>query len=736
VEQPSLSFAGLLRQLRRVAKLTQEELAEAAGLSPRAISDLERGVNKTARKETAVLLAGALGIDGPAGEAFVNAARGRIPAADVLAAMRVSGHRLATARLWNIPARNPAFSGREDLLAALRDRLHARRAAVVQALHGMGGVGKTQLAAEYAHRFAGSYDLAWWINADQGGLIGDQMASLGHGLGCLPPGAGSDAGRAAVLAELRQRRRWLLIFDNAAAPDDVMPWLPGGGGHVLITSRERGWDEVAAPIEIDLLTRTESIAMLRHRMPELTAADADRLSAALGDLPLAMAQAAGFMAETGTPARQYLDLLQTHAVQLLYRGVPGSYPQSLAAATVVTVARLAARAPAAAELASLCAFLAPEPIPVDVFGNAAGQLRGALSAEAADPLTWRQTVAELTGQSLARVDDRGVQMHRLTQAILRDQLSPERAVAARRCTETILAASDPGDPPDPGTWDRWAQLLPHVLAADLAGTDNPDLRQLVRRACWYLIERGDARTPHDLMRDLHQQWRARLGEDHEHTLMAAHYLAWTLLELGRYAEARDLNWNTLTFRRRILGDDHPDTLHSAHNLALDLLMLGDLRAARDLDEDTLARHRRLHGQDDPSTLRSANNLATDLRGLGEVEAARDLDRDTLDRRRRVLGADHPDTLYSAYNLAADLRGLGEVEAACDLDRDTLDRRRRVLGADHPDTLYSAYNLAADLRGLGEVEAASDLDRDTLDRRRRVLGADHPDTLLSASNLAN
>jgi transcriptional regulator with XRE-family HTH domain len=651
-QQSFLSFAGLLRQLRRGAKLTQEELAQAAGLSPRAVSDLERGVNRTARKETADLLASALGIGGPTGEVFVSAARGRIPAADVLAAMRTSGHRLATARLWNIPARNPAFTGREDLLAAIRERLHDRRAAIVQALHGMGGVGKTQLAAEYAHRFAGSYDLAWWINADQSGLIGDQIASLGHGLGCLLPGSGSDAGRAAVLAELRQRRRWLLIFDNAASPDEVTPWLPGGSGHVLITSRDRGWDEVATPVEIDLLARTESIELLRRRMPGLTAAQADRLGAALGDLPLAIAQAAGFMAETGTPASQYLDLLQTHTVPLLDQGVPGSYLQSLAAATAVTADRLQARAPAAAELASLCAFLGPEPIPVDVFSGAADQLPGALSAEAADPVTWRQTIAQLAGQSLARVDHRGIQMHRLTQAILRDQLSAERAAAARRCTEAILAASDPGHPPDPDTWDRWAQLLPHVLAADLAATDNPGLRQLARRACWYLIERGDAQTPHDLMLSLHQQWHARLGEDHEHTLMAAHYLAWTLQELGRYAEARDLNRHTLERRRLVVGVDHPDTLNSAHNLAIDLRTLGDLLAARDLDEDTLGRHQRLHGQDHPSTLRSVSNLATDLRGLGEIEAARDLDQDTLDRRRRVLGADHPDTLLSASTLDA------------------------------------------------------------------------------------
>jgi hypothetical protein len=599
----------------------------------------------------------------------------------------------------------------------------------------MGGVGKTQVAAEYAHRFAGSYDLAWWINADQDALIGDQAASLGLALGCVPAGTANEAVRAAVLAELRQRGRWLLIFDNAEAPADVTPWLPGGGGHVLITSREHGWHEVATPIEIDVLTRAESIEMFQRRVPGLSETDADRLATELGDLPLAIAQAAGFIADTGTPASQYLDLLRTRARQLLDRSAPGSYPRSLAAATALIADRLAGSDPAAAELATLCAFLAPELIPEYLFTGAAGLLPGELAARAADPLAWRQTLAHMSRQSLARVDHRGLQMHRLTQAILRDRLTPARAAATRRCTEAILAAGDPGDPPDPDTWARWALLMPHVLAADLGGSDSPALRELVRRVCWYLIERGDARTARDLIGTLHRQWRERLGDDHEHTLMAAHFLAWALWELGRYAESRDLNRDTLARHRRVRGEDHPDTLNSAHNLAMDLRMLGEARAARDLDRDTLDRYRRSQGQDHLSTLRSASNLAADLRALGEARAARDLDQDTLERRRRVLGHDHPDALNSAHNLAMDLRALGEAQAACDLDQDTLERRRRVLGHDHPDTLKSAHNLAMDLRALGEARAARDLDQDTLERRRRVLGHDHPDTLSSAQNLA-
>jgi tetratricopeptide (TPR) repeat protein len=640
-------------------------------------------------------------------------------------------------RVRNIPARNPGFTGREGLLAEVHDRLLAGNRAVVQALQGMGGVGKTQLAIEYAHRFAEAYDVAWWISVEQAGLIGDQFATLGTTLGCVQTSASTEAVRAAVLADLHKRRRWLLIFDNAEKPADLAGWLPGGGGHVLITSREWAWAEIAAPVEVDVLARDESVAILRGRVTELGASDADRLAAQLGDLPLALAQAAGFMAETGMPAAQYLSLLQSQAGRLLDQAAPGSsYPQSLAAATRLAADRLENNDPIAAQVASVCAFLGPEPIPEDLFTGSAQTLPGQLAACVADPLAWRQTIAHLTRQSLTRIEQHGLVMHRLTQAILRDRLTTEQAAASRAIAEEILADSDPGDPANPVTWPRWAELMPHLLAADLGATQSPALRQMACRAGYYLVARGDIRIGHDLTSRLRQQWRDRFGDDHQHVLAIALPLSWALRMMGHYAEARDLGQETLGRERRILGEDHPSTLMSGNYLAAALRDLGDLHAARDLAQDILDRRRRVLGENDPETLISAYNLAAILRGLGEYQAARDLNEDTLDRKRRVLGENYPSTLTTAHNLAVDLQDLDELLAARDLARDTLDRRTRVLGEDHPDTLRTASSLAAIMRDLGEVQAARDLEQDALNRRRRVLGEDHPDTNRSASNLAS
>ena len=268
--------------------------------------------------------------------------------------------------VWgNVPPRNPGFTGRDQMLADMRQALLGGGRAVVQALAGMGGVGKTQLAAEYAYRFASGYEVVWWIAAEQAGLIGEQVAALAAGLGCAGPGTDLGAAGRAVLGELRRRDRWLLVFDNAEAPQDLAPWLPGGAGHVLITSRAHGWAEVAVPVEVDVLARGESVAILRDRAG-LADGDADRVAAALGDLPLAVAQAAGYLAETGMLAGEYAGLVGSRAGELLGEGRPSSYPRSLAAVTVLALDRLAGQDPAAAEVAGICAFLAPEPVPAEL----------------------------------------------------------------------------------------------------------------------------------------------------------------------------------------------------------------------------------------------------------------------------------------------------------------------------------------------------------------------------------
>lgn len=206
----------------------------------------------------------------------------------------------AVPRVWNVPVRNPAFTGRDGLVVALREQLLSGDRAVMQVLHGGSGVGKTQLAAEYAHQFAGSYDAVWWIDAGEPSAIGGQLAELSVELGSVAPGTDITMAIRAVMPELRGRARWLLVFDNARAPADIAPWLPGGvNGHVLITSQVGGWAEIAGLVEVGVFTRLQSVALLCGRVDGLDEATAIRLAEQLGDLPVLIARAASYMEETG-----------------------------------------------------------------------------------------------------------------------------------------------------------------------------------------------------------------------------------------------------------------------------------------------------------------------------------------------------------------------------------------------------------------------------------------------------
>jgi tetratricopeptide (TPR) repeat protein len=641
--------------------------------------------------------------------------------------------------VWGrVPMRNATFTGRDGMLARLRADLGGSRRSKVHALHGAGGVGKTQLAGEFAWRFAGDYDAVWWVAAEQPDLIGQQYAAFAVALNLVDP----TAPVAAAVAELgrwcRGRGRWLVVLDNAATAADIQSWLLTGPGHTVVTSRDpAAWPQIATSVAVDVFDRAESIALLHTHLPTLPTQVADRVAKAVGDLPLGLAQAAGVLAE-GLEPEIYLDLLANQAGEVLAAGRPLSYPVPLAAAVRVAADQLAAVEPAALQLLRVCAVMAPEPIPVAWFtGLAEGVLPQPLAGLAGSPLALHRVVAMLARYGAARVerDPARLVVHRLTQAVIAES-TPIAARAALTATVTaMLTTHTPDNIGDPMTWPAWAAALPHLRTLDLAGTADRDLARTADQAIRYLLCLGDLRAAHELAASLHDTWSTRLGDSHQHTRWAATCLTFVLQTSGRYRESRKLTQRLYDHYRAELGDDHPDTLSAAANLAGDLNALGEHQQARALDEDTLTRHQRVLGDDHPDTFWSATNLAADLRALGEHEQARALDEDTLTRRRRVLGDDHPGTLWSALNLAADLRGLGEHQQARALDEETLTSYRRVLGDDHPDTFWSATNLAADLRALGEHEKARALDEDTLTRYRRVRGDDHPDTLTLATNLA-
>jgi hypothetical protein len=613
--------------------------------------------------------------------------------------------------VWNLARRNPGFTGRDEMLNRLHDKLSTGNRVTVHALHGTGGVGKTQLALEYAHRFAGEYDLVWWIPSEKPELIGDHLAALAQDpdLCLAPAGTSTPDSVRALRGHLRRTGRWLLIFDNAEAREHLTRWLPDGPGHLLITSRNPIWTGVAHEVDVDVFSRSESVALLSNHLPHLGEGDADRLAEALGDLPLAVAQAMELLAETRMPVDDYLTELADHVGELMSEGnPPAGYPLSLAATVTLTAGRLCDTDPAAGELLYLCARLGPEIIPADLFTAHPHLLPRPLEAVAQKPVAFRRTMAQLGRLGLARLTDAGPILHRLVQAVLRDT-DPDRDTH-RDIVEGLLVADQPDDGTHPQGWPRWSVLLPHILAVDPATTTNARLRVATSHAVWSVMARGEARTALALAEDLYQAWNRRYGPDERTTGDIAHVLAVAHSRVGHHQAARDLHEERFIRTRQLFGDDDLLTLNAAHGFAEALSALGDTDRSRRILEDTLARRRRILGEDHLYTLSSASSLATSLSRLGEHERARKLEEDTLARRRRVLGDDYPDTLVSANKLAVFLSRLGEYERAREMDQDTLARRRRVLGDRHPFTVTSAHNLADNLDALGRGAEADEVRR--------------------------
>ncbi|SNQ51901.1 CobQ/CobB/MinD/ParA nucleotide binding domain-containing protein [Frankia canadensis] len=693
----------------------------------------------------------------------------------------------APPQIWTgVPARNPAFVGREDQLAALRERFVGTDAAPTRTLvlQGLGGVGKTQIAGEYAHRFGSSYDLVCWVGCDQPALVRSSLAALTDALH-LPERPGHEPVTEVINALRRgdPYRRWLLVFDNAESPEDIAPLMPSGPGHVLVTSRNQRWQGRQARLEVGVFSRDESVALLRRRAPSLTEDMAARLAEALGDLPLALEHAGAWHAETGMSAEGYLELLERSPRPLLLEGEIPTYPRPVARTWLLSVERLREQMPVAARLAELCAFLGPEPISMEILaGDDLRDLSDPDDQALRDPLLLATAVRNVTEHALARVVDKDgsscLEMHRLVQAVLRDDLTPQRRAQARRRAQELLAAADPGDPDGPQAWTRYAQLRPHIRAADAVHSTVRAVSELVRnvvRSLYTQRHLGDCR---ELASEILPVWRDNFGEDDRRTLRIALDLADSLRALGDPTTARELDEAARERLVRALGRDHDLSLRAARALGGDLRGMRQYQQARALDEQTYERFRINSWLDREDGISAANNLAVSLRFVGDFRRALELSRDihervraqeppakkvdilqytdsyardlrecgryleslailqkTQEECRENLGEDHADTLRSLRNFAVSLRWCGREDESRRISESTFRAFRDRFGLDHRETLATAVSLTYDLCLAGEKVAARRLAEDTLHRAQNHLGADSLDTLGAANALA-
>ena len=673
--------------------------------------------------------------------------------------------------IFGLPARNRNFTGREALLEQLRNQLADGRAAVLTAAtrqvatYGLGGTGKSQLAIEYAWRWASDCSRVIWLRAETPETLAADFDALANDLGLFK--SNKPAEQAAVIEAVRkhltENRGWLLIFDNAPEPRAVECAVPRAGGQVIYTSRYTAWGKHAVPLRVDILPPEEAEQFLLQRVgakreeqdaPERRAAA--ELAQELGCLPLALEQAAAYCEQSSITLADYLPLFQERRLELFSPETLGGDQDGNEMITVTTTWNLSLdrirdneNRPEAAALFTLCAFFGPDRIPLEMVRAGADHLPAPLSAAALDNLKVNAALAALLRYSLVAVEGSGnervLSVHRLLQEVTRERLPEDEKGRWITAALQIVNQAFPDSGFDMRAWPTCGQLAPHAVAvlhyADAiwgkaAGPGHRDTLTTRGHIAHWTGQTGQAREAVRLAQGLLPDRERVLGPDHPDTLATRSNIAHWTGQTGQAREALRLFRELLPDQERVLGPDHPNVLETRSNIALWTGRTGEAREALRLSRELLPDQERVLGPDHPDTLTTRSLIASWTGEMGEAREALRLLEELLPDAERLLGPDHSDTLITRSSIAHWTGETGRAREALRLFRELLPDRERALGPDHPDTLTTRNNITAWTGETGQAREALRLFRELLPDRERVLGPDHPGTLTTRGHIAH
>ena len=616
-----------------------------------------------------------------------------------------------TTRIWTVPfMRNPFFTGREPLLTLLHERLSTSRMAALiqaQALFGLGGIGKTQTAAEYAFRYGDEYDHVFWMWAATQDTLDADFVKLAQLLD-LPEKGEQDQTLivAAVKRWLSANENWLLILDNADNLPMAREFLPSSHkGYVLFTTRDQAAGMIAASVEVEKLSLQDGALLLlrwSNRLDTDSSLDraqtedraaAKRIVEEMDGLPLALVQAGAYIVETACSLEDYLDLYEMHHKELLARHsrLMLDYPKTVATTWSLSFQQIEQKSSTAADLLRLCAFLAPDAIPEEILLRGISEYDADFGAEAVDQFTLNEALGVLLRYSLVRREENShaLSIHRLVQTVLRDDMDQEtQRIWAERTVQTVNAVFPEANS---GIGEKQQYFLQYYL-------------------------------PHV------QVCAALISQYHLHSHEASHllYQAGAFLNIhGFYHQSQALHQQALMIREQTLGPEHPAVAESLTYLAILVSNKGDYEQAEQFYQRALAIREKTLGPDNPDTTRSRNNLGVIYRYQGKYEQAERFLQQALSISERTLGPEHLDTLNFVLNLAKLYDEQQRYDQAEQLLQQTLTINKRILEPGHPLIAHN-LNLLAKLSYEQEnYEQAEQLWKQSLAILEKTLGSVHP-----------
>jgi tetratricopeptide (TPR) repeat protein len=602
--------------------------------------------------------------------------------------------------IWNVPQmRNPNFTGREQILNDLHAALNSGAPeSWLQALTGLGGKGKTTLAREFAYRHQADYDLVWWVHADESASITmdyDRLAAL---LG-LPKMDSPDQTVNAVKRWLGQNRKWLLIFDNARDPDAVNRFLPqGGGGHVLITSRNPNWGSAASLQPVEVFEPAEAVEFLFRRTNQNDHTSAEALATETGRLPLALEQAAAYIKESGITLSGYLARFRKYQAEMLKRGKPADYSNTVATTWNISFQEVMAKSQAGANLLVLCSFLAPDDIPRSLIAGGTEHYPEPLASVAADEIEIDRAIAELRRYSLITGDGDSFSMHQLVQTVLRSELAEEEQKKWSTASLNLLNGVFQFDENDQESWAVCAQLLPHALAcagyAEKIGAAPESIAEILNNSGSYQRHFADFYEAKSCFERALKIDEKAFGLEHPSVARDVNNLGSVLQDLGDLQGAKRCIERALSIDEKALGPDHTSVAAMANNLGSVLQALGDLQGAKSCFERALKIDEKALGPEHTSVARDVNNLGGVLQALGDLKGAKKCIERALSIDEKALEPEHTSVAIRVNNLGSVLKALGDLKGAKSCYERAFRISKKFLGDNHPSTLKVKANLDA------------------------------------------
>ena len=651
--------------------------------------------------------------------------------------------------ICNIPhQRNPNFTGRVELLRDLREALDGEKsAALTQAISGLGGVGKTQLAIEYAYRYANHYSLIWWVRSETPESLSADWEALARRMNLVSREDRLEQGQVIeiVRGALEQRTGWLLVFDNAPNPKAIESYIPHGSvGHVVVTSRYSAWGRLARPLPVRVWEPRESVEFLLKRTRQEDEAAAGQLAGELGYLPLALEQAAAYIEHAGRALAGYLGLFRERKLALFQNETSGSDEKATVATTWdISFEQTRKDSSAAADLLRLCAFLGPDDIPMEAIVQGIEHIPQPLSAALQDPLELDKTIIALRNYSLVEVDepepdDRRLSIHRLVQAVTFDRLSGEEQKAWAEAAVRVMDEGFPADADDPRKWPLCARLGRHAVQAvkhaEKLEVGIESTARLLNQLGMYSHGRAELDQAKDYFERALAIDEKVYGPEHPDVARDANNIGQILKAQGDLEGALGWTKRALAISEKVYRPEHPTVAIHANNIGQILKAGGHLEGALKWTKRALAIDEKVYGPEHPHVARDANNVGLILQAQGDLEGALEWAKRALAIDEKVYGPEHPTVAIRANNIGQILLVQGDLEGALEWTKRALAIDEKVYGPEHPKVATYTNNVGQILQAQGDLEGALEWVKRALAISEKVYGAEHPTVAIYANNI--